>query len=366
MESSSARSWRGSACPIPTRRSRRAADGLNAMPDTDAPSPQRFRPARQPQPRPNASTCPSPVPQPPAPRARAGESWLVARAARAVRLEAELDRAPTCRRARSGALGETGFSPQERAMLTQHPGAARAPDRRRDGAARRHHRGAAGHLARRTDQGVRERRPFAPRRLQRDARRSGRHGAHPRRHRLHGAPRRGQRRRSNAKRKKPFPAGLDLKAIDLSMSLSATKIIRADPVRAALDAGDRPARQDAGDAHPSGAGDRRIRRHRRHRVDRGHRRADRRRHRGRARRGRGARRSCASRTARSSPMRARQLEDVVAAVGTGIRCRRGGRRGRYARRLHHDAGRPAFPCAARSCRARATSRSRCSTPIRAG
>src|SRR5215212_11118935 len=29
-----------------------------------------------------------------------------------------------------------------------------------------------------------------------------------------------------AKRKKPFPAGLDLKAIDLSVSLAATKIIR--------------------------------------------------------------------------------------------------------------------------------------------
>ncbi len=31
---------------------------------------------------------------------------------------------------------------------------------------------------------------------------------------------------ANAKRKKPFPAGLDLKAIDLSVSLSATKIVR--------------------------------------------------------------------------------------------------------------------------------------------
>ncbi len=31
---------------------------------------------------------------------------------------------------------------------------------------------------------------------------------------------------ANAKRKKPFPAGLDLKAIDLSVALSATKIVR--------------------------------------------------------------------------------------------------------------------------------------------
>jgi CBS domain containing-hemolysin-like protein len=32
--------------------------------------------------------------------------------------------------------------------------------------------------------------------------------------------------RSNAKRKKPFPAGLDLKAVDLSTSLSSTRIVR--------------------------------------------------------------------------------------------------------------------------------------------
>ena len=68
-----------------------------------------------------------------------------------------------------------------------------------------------------------------------------------------------------------------------------------DPVRAAVDAGDRSARQDAGDAHPSGAGGRRIWRHRRPRLDRGHRRADRRRHRRRARRGRGARRGAPAR-----------------------------------------------------------------------
>ena len=55
-----------------------------------------------------------------------------------------------------------------------------------------------------------------------------------------------------------------------------------DAVRAAVDAGARPAREDAGDAHPSGAGGRRIRRHRRPRLDGGHRRADRRRHRRRA------------------------------------------------------------------------------------
>ena len=58
----------------------------------------------------------------------------------------------------------------------------------------------------------------------------------------------------------------------------------ADPVRAAVDAGDRPAREDAGHAHSSGACGRRIWRHRRHRLDRGSGRTDRRRYRGRTRR----------------------------------------------------------------------------------
>ena len=115
-------------------------------------------------------------------------------------------------------------------------------------------------------------------------------------------------------RSRSRPGSISRRSI-LSMPLVGGEDHPPDPVRAALDAGDRSAGQDAGDAHPSGAGDRRIWRHRRHRVDRGHRRADRRRHRGRARRGRNAA-WCASPTARSSPMRARQLEDVVATVGT--------------------------------------------------
>ena len=108
----------------------------------------------------------------------------------------------------------------------------------------------------------------------------------------------------NAKRKKPLPSGLDLKAVDLAMPLSATGIVRDHPVRAAVDAGARPARQDADHAHPARAGGRRIRRHRRARLDGGHRRGDRRRDLRRARRGRQARRACASPTARSSPTRA--------------------------------------------------------------
>ena len=60
-----------------------------------------------------------------------------------------------------------------------------------------------------------------------------------------------------------------------------------------------------------------------------------------------------------------QLEDVAAAVGAGIRRRRRGRGGRHARRLSHDAGRPAAAARRGGARARPASRSRCSTPIRA-
>ena len=172
-------------------------------------------------------------------------------------------------------------------MLQQHPGAARAAHRRRDGAARRHRRGAAGHFARRTDAPVRERRPFAPRRLQRHARRSGRHGAHPRPDRVHDDAR---HRRSGKERQaqEAFAGRARPQGGRSRHAAVGGPDHAADPVRAAVDAGDGPARPDAGDAHSSGAGDRRIRRHRRPGVDRGHRRGDRRRDRRRARRGRDA------------------------------------------------------------------------------
>ena len=120
----------------------------------------------------------------------------------------------------------------------------------------------------------------------------------------------------NAKRKKPLPAGLDLKD-DRSRHAAVGGQDRArDPVRAAVDAGDRPARAHAGDAHSSGAGDRRIRRHRRARS------------RSRTSSSRSSARSptsttrtncrrwCARPTAPTSPTRARTLEDVVAIVGS--------------------------------------------------
>jgi hypothetical protein len=59
---------------------------------------------------------------------------------------------------------------------------------------------------------------------------------------------------SKAKRKKPFPAGLDLRAVDLALPLSEANIIRKAAFRAAIDARDRSAGADAGLAHPFGAG----------------------------------------------------------------------------------------------------------------
>ena len=84
------------------------------------------------------------------------------------------------------------------------------------------------------------------------------------------------------KRKKPFPAGLDLRAVDLALPLADASIIRKLLVCAAVDASDRPVGADAGLAYPSGAGGGRIWRHRRPGVDRGYRRTDRRRDRRRA------------------------------------------------------------------------------------
>ena len=258
--------------------------GLTPMPDTDAPSRNDSNSASRRSAGAHQSAGAGAAAG--AGRTRTGRDLALARAARRVRLEVvgarrSADRAGR-RRARRGRLLAARAH-----HAHQHPGAARAPGRRRDGAARRHHLGAAGHFARRSDQGVRGRRPLAPRRLQRDARRSGRHGAHPRRDRPHGETRHRQRGEKHAAQeaahRQPRPEGG--RSVDDAVGREDHP---SDPVRAALDAGDRPARQDAGDAHPSGAGDRRVRRHRRHRVDRGRGRADRRRHRGRARRGRSA------------------------------------------------------------------------------
>ena len=141
----------------------------------------------------------------------------------------------------------------------------------------------------RPPQPVPHRRPFPAAGLRRDPRRSQGHGPHPGLPRL---PRRAGRHprfaRGGGPREDGAPVPPSLGRVDLSMTLAAAKILRPGPVRAALDAGDRPSGAHAGDAHPHGARHRRVRRHRRARLDRGPRRDGRRRHRGRARRRDGA------------------------------------------------------------------------------
>ena len=186
---------------------------------------------------------------------------------------------------------------------------------------------------------------------QRHARRSGRHGPHPRPDRVHDRARRG-RAESNRKRKKPLPAGLDLKAPSiLSMPLSSTKIMRellfVPPSMPAIDllakmqatrihlalvvdeyggtdglvsiediveqiVGDIEDEHDEDEAPDVRAPARRLVRRRCAREPRG--------------RDRGGR--------------------------AGVRRRRGGRGGRHARRLSGGAGRPRCRCAANSCPAR--------------
>ena len=169
---------------------------------------------------------PVPVPQPqPRRSARRGDSWL-ARVLRAVFGWKPARRAPTCRPCwRSGALGESGFSPQERIMLTN----------------------ILALRGRRIDDVMVPRADIIA--VQRDISlgeliKVFEGAGHSRlvvynetlddpvgmvhirdvigymvRHAAVSAT-------AKAKRKKPFPAGLDLKAIDLSVALSATKIIR--------------------------------------------------------------------------------------------------------------------------------------------
>ena len=192
------------------------------MPDTDAPSRDDSS---------SASTAgaervnlPVPVPHPGEPPAELRESWI----ARALRVlfnwKASSARADLQTVLESGALGGSGFSPQERVMLTNilalrgrrvddvmvpradiiavqqdislgelikvfegagHSRLVVYNDTLDDPVGMAHIRDVIGYMVRHAQQGA-----------------------------------------ANTKRKKPFPAGLDLKAIDLSVSLAAAKIVR--------------------------------------------------------------------------------------------------------------------------------------------
>ncbi len=170
------------------------------------------------------------------------------------------------------------MTPQERALLKNVLGAARIARRRRDGSPRRHHR-----RARWTRACARCSRCFAPpaiRACRSMAIRSTIRAAWCISAISSITSRNAPKRAATPPRARAtFPS----RRSTSDAPLVAGECVEAGAVRAALHAGARSARADAGDAHPYGAGHRRIWRHRRPRVDRGHRGNDRRRHRGRAR-----------------------------------------------------------------------------------
>ena len=139
-------------------------------------------------------------------------------------------------------------------------------------------------VARRGDRDLPRVRPFAHAGLSRDARRPGRHGAHPRPDGVDRRPRAGAARRRTAPKKPSF----DFAAVDLSGTPGGFEAGAAGALRAALDAGARAAEAHAVEPHADGARHRRIWRHRRPRLARGSGRDHRRRDRGRARPRRGA------------------------------------------------------------------------------
>ena len=160
---------------------------------------------------------PVPVPRP-SEIARAGGDGRFRAAARDVRLEVGLDPRSDLKDVLDARAGETGFSPEESAMLKNILGCASA-SRERDGAARRHRRRAAGHRARRTAQSVRGRRHS--RLVVYDDTLDDAVGmVHIRDLIAFMTERAAASAKANTRRKKPLPAGLDLKAIDLSDKLS--------------------------------------------------------------------------------------------------------------------------------------------------
>ena len=159
---------------------------LNAKPENNA---RQRTPKFQPQRRRSLRAAPPAGAGEPAARQR--RKLVHARVPRAVRLETEFARRLQGR-ARRHAARRIRLLAGRKPDAQEHPRPARAPRRRRDDPARRHHRRAAGHQARRPGAHVRGRRAFAAGGLQRHARRSDRHGAHPRPDRVHDRARGGR------------------------------------------------------------------------------------------------------------------------------------------------------------------------------
>ena len=233
-------------------------------------------------------------------------------------IEEALEEADARRRLHAAGAGD----PQECA------GAARRAGRRRHGAARRHHRGAARRDRRRGAGAVPHRRPFAPAGL--SARRSTTRAAWST-----SAISSTSSPASPPSASSPADGAPRRRAPSLrhgARRCSETPLVRpvlfAPPSMPALDL----LREDAGDAHPYGAGHRRIWRHRRARLDRGHRRSDRRRHRGRARRGRRPSRSRAGPDGNFIVEARAPLDEVAAGRRARPRRTRGRRGCRHDRR----------------------------------
>ena len=162
-----------------------------------------------------------------------------ARDPHAVRLEAGIGARRPAGRARRLDAGRGRLFRHRAHHAAQHPRPARAAHRRRHGASRRHRRGQARHPARRIDEPVRERGAFAPRGLQRDARRSRRHRPHPRPAGVHdreGARRR--RQQGQAQEAAARPASTCARSISRCRSSEANiirKLLYVPPSMRAID-----------------------------------------------------------------------------------------------------------------------------------
>ena len=219
------------------------------MPESDPQGPSDFPPPAN-----EARNLPVPIPRPRELAGRNGEGFF-ARALRAIFGWKSVSIRADLKDVLEDGAGAHGFSPQETAMLRNI--LALRERRVEDVMVPR-----ADIIAVQRDIALGElmkvfegAAPFAARGLRRDARRRDRHGPHPRPHRLHD--RAGRRRRKSQLTAQEAVPGRARSQGDRSRDAAVVRQDHPrDAVRTAVDAGDRPARQDAGDAHPSLARDR--------------------------------------------------------------------------------------------------------------